>query len=87
MPSEERNRCALDAVRSRMTCFIPPWLLTSDQVRGLLAGTGNVAEDQSVALGNFAQGRVNVIALPFRSQGRAHRHRRQRRRFAPPRKS
>jgi hypothetical protein len=32
---------------------------TADKVRGLLSGTGDMAEDQSVALGAFAKGRVD----------------------------
>jgi hypothetical protein len=60
MPSEERKKIALDAIRSHAESFRSTLAASTDQVRGLLAGTGNVAEDQSVALGLFAQGRVNV---------------------------
>jgi len=60
MPSEERREIALDAIRSRVESFRSAIVASTDQVRGLLAGTGNVAEDQSVALGLFAEGRVNV---------------------------
>ena len=60
MPSEERREIALDAIRSRVESFRSAIVASTDQVRGLLAGTGNVAEDQSVALGFFAEGRVNV---------------------------
>jgi hypothetical protein len=60
MASDERKQIALDAIRTRTELFRSAVAAASDQVRGLLTGTGNVAEDQSVALGKFAQGRVNV---------------------------
>lgn len=60
MASDDRNRVALEAIRPRIEMFRSAVAAASDQVRGLLAGTGNAAEDQSVALGLFAQGRVNV---------------------------
>ena len=53
------KQIALDAIGSRTELFRSAVAAAADQVRGLLAGTGNVAEDQSVALGKFAQGRVN----------------------------
>jgi len=59
MASDDRKQIALDAIGSRTELFRSAVAAASDQVRGLLAGTGNVAEDQSVALGKFAQGRVN----------------------------
>ncbi len=59
MVSDERRQVSLDAVRSRNELFRSAVAATADQVRGLLAGTGNVSEDQSVALGAFAEGRVN----------------------------
>jgi len=60
MASDERKQIALDAIRPRIELFRSAVAAALDQVRGLLAGTGNVAEDQSVALGKFAKGRVNV---------------------------
>jgi hypothetical protein len=60
MASDERKQIALDAIRTRTELFRSAVAEASDQLRGLLAGTGNVTEDQSVSLGKFAQGRVNV---------------------------
>ncbi len=60
MVSDERKQISLDAVRSRAELFRSAVAATTDQVRGLLAGTGDVSEDQSVALGAFAKGRVNI---------------------------
>jgi len=60
MASDERKQIALDAIRTRTELFRSAVAAASDQVRGLLTGTGNVAEDQSVALGKFAQGRVDI---------------------------
>lgn len=59
MVSDERRQISLDAVRSRADLFRSAVAATADQVRGLLAGTGDVSEDQSVALGAFAKGRVD----------------------------
>ncbi len=60
MPSDERREMALDAIRSRAELFRSAVAVAADQVRGLLAGTTNAADDQSVALGFFAQGKVNI---------------------------
>ncbi len=60
MPSDERKGIALDAIRSRIELFHSAVATASDQVRGLLSGSGNTADDQSVALGHFAEGKVNV---------------------------
>lgn len=60
MPSEERKGIALDAIRSRIEMFQAAVAKTTDQVRGLLEGTGDVEEDQSASLGFFARGRVNT---------------------------
>ena len=59
MESDGRKQIAMDAISSRTELFRSGVAAASDQVRGLLAGTGNVAEDQTVALGKFAQGRVD----------------------------
>ena len=56
MASEERRACALDAARSRIEQFHSALIVTSDQVRGLLAGSGNTQDDQNESLGHFAKG-------------------------------
>ena len=74
MASDGRTQIALDAIRTRTELFRSAVAEASDQVRGLLAGTGNVAEDQSVALGKFAQGRVNIDRFAsFAPKGCANR--------------
>jgi len=60
MASDERKQIALDAIGLRTELFRSAVAAAADQIRGLLAGTGDVVEDQSVALGPFAQGRVNI---------------------------
>ena len=60
MPSEERKGVALDAIRPRIELFQAAVAKTTDQVRGLLAGTGDAEEDQSATLGFFARGKVNM---------------------------
>jgi hypothetical protein len=60
MPSEERKGTALDAIRPRIERFQAAVAKTTDEIRGLLAGTGDVANDQTAALGFFARGKVNV---------------------------
>ena len=60
MPSDERKGIALNAIRSRVEMFHSAVATASGQVRGLLAGSGNTADDQSVALGFFARGKVNI---------------------------
>ena len=60
MPSEERNAIALEAIRPRIDMFQAALTVTINQVRGLLAGSHNTAEDQSASLGKFAQGKVNL---------------------------
>jgi len=60
MPSEERRVLALDAVRPRIEQFHSALALTTNQVRGLLTGAGDSAEDHSEALGFFAKGKMNM---------------------------
>lgn len=60
MPSEERRGVALDAIRPGIERFHAAVTKTAEQVRGLLAGAGETADDQSAALGFFARGRVDV---------------------------
>jgi len=60
MPSEERSALALQAIRPRIDMFHAALTVTINQVRGLLAGTGNTANDQSASLGKFAQGKMDL---------------------------
>ena len=60
MPSEEFTRKALEAIKPRTERFHTAVATTMEQIRGLLAGTGESPEDQTIALGNFAQGHVDV---------------------------
>jgi hypothetical protein len=60
MPSDERKGIALNAIRSRVEMFHSAVATASGQVRGMLAGSGNTADDQTVALGFFAKGKVNI---------------------------
>lgn len=60
MPSEDRTAIALEAIRPRTELFHSAVATTMEQVRGLLAGTGETPDDQSTALGNFARGHVDV---------------------------
>jgi hypothetical protein len=60
MPSEENRGVALDAIRPQIKRFQAAVAKTSEEVRGLLAGTGDSADDQTAALGFFARGRVDV---------------------------
>jgi hypothetical protein len=60
MPFEERTAIALEAIRPRKERFLSAIATTSEEIRGLLAGTGTSSEDQTIALGNFAHGHVNV---------------------------
>jgi len=60
MSFEERKAAALDAVRSRIDQFHSALIVTSDQVRGLLAGSGKTVDDQNETLGFFAKGKMNM---------------------------
>jgi hypothetical protein len=60
MPFEERTQIALEAIRPRIEMFHSALTVTVNQVRGLLAGSGNSADDQSAALGKFAKGKMNL---------------------------
>jgi hypothetical protein len=60
MPSEERRTIALEAIRPRIEMFHSALTVTINQVRGLLAGSGNTTDDQSAALGKFAKGKMNL---------------------------
>ena len=60
MPSEKRTVIALEAIRPRAELFHSAVAATTDQIRGLLAGTGESPDDQTIALGNFAAGHVDV---------------------------
>ncbi len=60
MASEERRALALDAVRPQIELFRSALTVTSNQVLGLLAGSGDTEADKSEALGYFAKGKVNM---------------------------
>lgn len=60
MPSEDRTGIAIDAIRPRVEFYHSAVAATTEQIRGLLAGTGESPEDQTIALGNFASGHVDV---------------------------
>jgi hypothetical protein len=60
MPSEERRGVALNAIRPCIDKFRSAVAKTSEEIRALLGGTGNVPDDQSAALGFFARGHVDV---------------------------
>lgn len=60
MPSEDRTAIALEAISPRTERFHSAVATTMEQIRGLLAGAGESPEDQSIALGNFARGHVDV---------------------------
>jgi len=60
MPSEDRTQLALEAIRPRVERFQSAVATTTENIRGLLSGTEDSSEDQSVALGNFASGHVDV---------------------------
>ncbi len=60
MPSEERMVRALESVRPRIDQFHSALIVTSDQVRGMLAGSENTEDDQNETLGFFAKGKVNM---------------------------
>jgi len=64
MPTEERRALALEAIRPRIEMFHAALTVTIDQVRGLLAGSGNTADDQSAALGKFARGKMDLDRHP-----------------------
>jgi len=51
---------ALDAVRSRIEQFHSSLTVTSNQISGLLAGTGDTETDKAEALGKFAKGKMNM---------------------------
>ena len=60
MPSEDRTGIAVDAIRPRVELYHSAIAATTEQIRGLLAGTGESPEDHTIALGNFAAGHVDV---------------------------
>ena len=60
MPFDKRTKAALEAIRPRIERFHSALAVTAEEVRGLLSGAGETAEDQSIALGKFASGHVNV---------------------------
>ncbi|MEE4293294.1 MAG: hypothetical protein V2I79_04915 [Xanthomonadales bacterium] len=60
MPSEDRTQIALDAIRPRKELFLSAVATTTEEIRSLLSGKGESTQDQTIALGNFAQGHVDV---------------------------
>ena len=60
MPSEDRTTIALNAIRPSVERFRSAVATTAEEIRGLLAGTGETHDDQTVALGAFASGHVDV---------------------------
>ena len=60
MPFEQRTEKALEAIRPRTERFQSALAVATEEIRGLLAGSGETADDHTVALGNFASGHVDV---------------------------
>jgi len=60
MPSEETRACAEKSIASRVQAFRSGLAATAEQVRGLLAASGEEGGDESVALGSFAAGKIDV---------------------------
>jgi hypothetical protein len=60
MPSEERKVIALEAIRPCIDRFNSAVAKTSEDIRALLAGSGQAPDDQVAALGFFARGHVDV---------------------------
>ena len=60
MPSDERKAIALDAIRPRTELFHTAVATTTEQVRGLLTGTGKTTDDESESLGFFGKGKIDV---------------------------
>ncbi len=60
MPSEEARTGAERAIASRTEAFRSGLAATVEQVRGLLAASGEGGSDEAVALGTFAAGKIDV---------------------------
>lgn len=60
MPSEERRAQALEAVRPRIEQFHAALTMTTNQVRGMLASSGDTEADKAEALGQFAKGKLDM---------------------------
>lgn len=60
MQSDKRTGLALDAIRPRLEMFHSAIAVTTEDIRGLLSGSGESSEDHTIALGNFAAGHVDV---------------------------
>ena len=60
MPSEQLSKIALEAIRPRLEMFHSAIAVTPEDIRGLLSGSGESSDDQSIALGHFAKGHVDV---------------------------
>jgi len=72
MPSEQRKELALQAIRPRIEIFQSALTVTINQVQGLLAGAGETDDDQSAALGKFAQGKVDTGRFASFTRRSAH---------------
>ncbi len=72
MPSEERKELALQAIRPRIDVFQSALTVTINQVQALLVGAGESSEDQSAALGKFAQGKVDFGRFASFTRRSAH---------------
>ena len=72
MPSDERRAIALEAIRPRIEAFHAALAVTSNQVRGLLAGSEDTADDRSAALGQFASGKMDMDRFASFSPKTAH---------------
>ena len=60
MQFEKRTGIALEAIRPRLDRFRSAIAITTEEIRGLLSGAGQTRDDQSIALGHFASGHVDV---------------------------
>ena len=60
MQFEERTSIALEAIRPRLELFTSAMAVTTEEIRALLSGSGESSEDQTIALGKFATGHVDV---------------------------
>ncbi len=66
MPFDKRTKAALEAIRPRIERFHSALAVTAEEVRGLLSGAGETAEDQSIALGKFASAqRLTLYFLAY----------------------
>ena len=60
MQFDKRTGIALEAIRPRLERFRSAIAITTEEIRSLLSGAGQTRDDQSIALGHFASGHVDV---------------------------